>query len=279
MNRPVSVSTVVYDGYPMDVAIADLAALGVHRLEPAYIKGYLEFDETAFSPAAAMRLRRILADNGAIAQAVSAHIDLGLPGSGDALHRRITFCRAIGCGTMITNSSLLAHRNAMLVTLETALPALEAADIVLALENPGHGQGNLLPDATAFAGLLGRFQSPHIRANYDIGNAFTYNEEKLELTANLVAALSWAAHLHAKDVRSDCDGWRFTALGDGSLDYRSLLQLLDQQAPALPLGIELPLRLDRTGRRDPQRRQEPLPLPAIRTAITRSLALFSPPAA
>lgn len=275
MSRPLSVSSVVYDGYGIDFAIGDLAALGVHRVEPAYIRGYVDFDETAFADAAARRLRGVLAAAGVEAQAVSAHIDLGAEGAADQLRRRIAFCRGIGAGILISNSTEAGREAALLATIEAALPLLEAADVVLALENPGHGRASLLPGGHAFAGLLDRFGSERVRANYDIGNSFTYNGETLEPLADLDAALPFAAHIHAKDVRSDAGGWSFTAIGEGSVGYAAIARRLAAQAPGLPVGIELPLRLDRSGRRDPERRREPLPLDAIRAAIRRSVAFLT----
>jgi len=48
---PLSVSMVAYDGHPMDVALASLAALGIDVVELAYIEGYsATFDEALFSP-------------------------------------------------------------------------------------------------------------------------------------------------------------------------------------------------------------------------------------
>lgn len=47
---PLSVSTVAYDGHPLDVALASLAALGIDTVELAYIEGYsTAFDESVFS--------------------------------------------------------------------------------------------------------------------------------------------------------------------------------------------------------------------------------------
>jgi sugar phosphate isomerase/epimerase len=84
-------------------------------------------------------------------------------------------------------------------------------------------------------------------------------------------ALPYAAHIHAKDVFSDGVDWRFAPIGQGSLDYRRILALLDEKAPDLPLGIELPLRLDRSGRRAPERTGTRLPLEQIRQAVKSSL--------
>ncbi len=41
-----AVSTAAFDGHPLEVALDELTLLGVAAVEPAYIKGYVDFDET-----------------------------------------------------------------------------------------------------------------------------------------------------------------------------------------------------------------------------------------
>ena len=60
---PLSVSTVAYDGHPLDVALASLAALGIETVELAYIEGYsTAFDENVFSTSNAQTVRSALRD-------------------------------------------------------------------------------------------------------------------------------------------------------------------------------------------------------------------------
>ncbi|HLH49602.1 MAG TPA: hypothetical protein VKV96_09695 [Roseiarcus sp.] len=49
----ISVSTVIFDGHPIETALDELAVLWVRLVEPAYIHGYMDFDESAFSDGAA----------------------------------------------------------------------------------------------------------------------------------------------------------------------------------------------------------------------------------
>ena len=72
-----SVSTVVFDGHDLEAGFALLSALGIMAVEPAFIKGYMPFDETTFSPSAGRVMAQALARHGLVASALSAHIDLG----------------------------------------------------------------------------------------------------------------------------------------------------------------------------------------------------------
>lgn len=99
----VSVSTVVFDGHPLEIAFGTLAALGLRYVKPAYIQGYMDFDESAFTPSAAKICRDRLVATGLAALAISAHIDLGRGDARDKLERRIRFVAAIGASILITN--------------------------------------------------------------------------------------------------------------------------------------------------------------------------------
>lgn len=309
MTRPISVSTAAYDGHPMEVAIAELAGLGVRRVEPAFIAGYVDFTENDFSARSAAALRNVMDARGVSAPGVSAHIDLGAPDAAEKLARRIGFAAGIGASILITNMTTRDREDIALGVIAGALPALEDAGLVLALENPGHGTDAAIAGAADFARLIGRIDAPHVRGNYDLGNVFTYSGGALTPGDDLecfqakrasvrrpearrnedpeprpepigtkrasAEALPHLASLHAKDVRAEGPHWRFVAIGDGDLGYAGLRRRLDRLAPDLPLALELPLRLLRPDRGDPVRAPEPVSLETIAEAVRRSLAVFA----
>ncbi len=269
-----SVSTAAYDGHPLDVALAELARIGVDRVEPAYIRGYVDFDESAFSDAAAARFASRLAAHGLTAQAVSAHMTLSGPDASAALARRIAFAAGIGAPVLITNAGPAAEQGAILATIAANIGRLEDAGIRLALENPGHGSGDIFGHAAEGLALLDAIGAPQVGLNYDIGNVWTYNNGRVPLAGDLTCALPHMVHAHLKDIRSDGGDWVFCPLGQGGVGYGAIAAQLARAAPALPLALELPLRLRRPNRGDPERVSDPLPLPAIADAITGSLAFW-----
>lgn len=268
--RRVSVSTVAFDGYPLPVALSAIAGCGARHAELAYIQGYGDFDETAFSAAAAGVARGELAQAGLSSVAVSAHIDLGAGGALERLRRRLDFAGAIGARILITNAGTTAARDAVMRTVEAALPLCLDAGLVLALENPGHGTGALFGCAAEGVALVQAFASPGLGLNYDAGNILTYSGGACRPETDLAAALPWVAHVHLKDFKPHGADWVFTPLGDGQLDLASLAPSLRQAD--LPIGIELPLRLRRPGRGDPVRASAPEPLAMIEQAVKSSLA-------
>ncbi len=267
-----AVSTAAFDGHPWEAALDALASLGVRRVEPAFIKGYVELSEEDFATASAARLSRMLAERGLGVQAVSAHMDLSEPEAGPMLARRIGFAAALGASILVTNAGPAAARGAILARIEEALPRLDEAGVVLALENPGHGGGALIGRGEDGAALVATLGSPRVRLNVDLGNLLTYAGS---VEPGLSAALPFAAHAHLKDVGEDGPDWRFVPMGEGLVDWGAAKATLAQLAPGLPVTLELPLRLSRPGRRDPVRLGEPVPIPAILDALRRSLAAWA----
>jgi sugar phosphate isomerase/epimerase len=272
--RSLSVSTAAYDGYAPEVAFAELAALGVRAVEPAYIKGYVDFAEADFSEAKALELLEKLSAEGLKAQALSAHLDLSAPGSAEALSRRVEFAQAIGAGILITNAGPKVGEAAICTAIEANLPALEGAGVVLALENPGHGSGDLIGNGAEGAAFVASLGAPRVRLNYDIANAYTYGGGRVRPETDISHTFQKLAHVHLKDVAARGTDWAFVALGEGEAGAEGVALALAAGPREVPLGLELPLRLARPGRAAPLRARDPVPLPAIRAAIARSLEFW-----
>lgn len=252
----------------MALAIEEIAAAGATHVEPAFIRGYVDFDEDMFDEAQASKLHRAAGHAALGINAVSAHLDLSGHDAADALARRVGFAAGLGASFLISNAGPAMNRACIRATIEAALPRLEQAGIVLALENPGHGKGDLLGSAGSGAGFIRDIGSPHVRLNHDAGNAFTYSGETMQPAQDIADAIDMIGHAHLKDLVSDGAGWAFCAIGDGAVDYNNYWAVLP---PALPVSIELPLRLERPLRRDPRRRNSPVGIAAIRDALRRSL--------
>lgn len=268
-ERVVSLSTAAFDGHPLAAAIEETARAGFTHIEPAFIQGYVDFEEDAFAPGEGKRLRKRIADAGLKALAVSAHIDLSLPDAQAMLARRIGFAGELGASFLITNSGPAIAAAPIASTLAAAGDQCREAGMKLALENPGHGSGDLIGSGRDGANFLDQAGLDHVCLNYDVGNVFTYGRGRALPQQDLADALGLIGHVHLKDVACRGGDWVFTALGEGDLDFAEI----GRQLPAaLPLSIELPLRLQRPGGGDPVRRTTPLALPEIRAAVEKSLA-------
>lgn len=260
-----SVSTAVFDGHPLEAGLDLLARLGVLAVEPAFIQGYVDFDETAFAPLATASISDKIRARGLSVQALSAHMDLSQPDAVPMLARRIDCAARLGAPVLITNAGPEAEWPRILEVLRAAAPRAADAGVIIALENPGHGQGDLIGTGVKGATRIQMVDHPAVRLNIDVGNYATYGGG-IDPLADINTALAYAAHVHLKDYAVSGQDWIFTALGQGDIDFDRLPPKLCH----LPIGIELPLRLRRPNRGDP-RRGAPLSMAAIEDAIRKSL--------
>jgi sugar phosphate isomerase/epimerase len=273
MPRAISISSVAYDGFPLSVAIEEIAGLGLPLIEPAYIRGYMVFEEADFEEPATEALARQLRQSGLSSIAVSAHMDQGHPDAAAMLARRMRHTAGIGARFTITNATTTDKRDALMRVLDANLKLAEDLDVIIALENPGHGSTNLMRDGASGAALIRGIGHPRIRMNYDTSNALTCTEGDMRPETDILAALPETAHLHLKDARAEDGRWSYAALGEGDVDYAPLIAALKTR-PELPITVELPLRLLRRFGQDPIRSETVMPLEHINAAILRSRAML-----
>jgi sugar phosphate isomerase/epimerase len=266
----VAVSTVAFDGLGLARAAEILSELGIAEVEVAYIDGYMAFDEGSFTARAGREVASLFAGHGVAMRAVSAHTDLGRADSIDRLLRRLDFAVGAGLDTLISNATATAARAAFMRTVEAVLPRLSDAGVVLALENPGHGRDVLLPDGRTGAAIVATWDSPWLRLNYDIGNAWTYAGGRIDLAADLDAALPVVRRVHLKDVAERGPDWHFCPFGAGAVGYGGRLPVAPLHG--LDATLEHPLRLWRPGRADPARRSAVPTEAEMRSSIAASVA-------
>ncbi|MBB3937312.1 sugar phosphate isomerase/epimerase family protein [Aureimonas phyllosphaerae] len=270
-GRIVSVSAAPYDGYEPAEAFDSLARLGATHVEPAFIVGYTEpFDEAVFTDGRAGAYRRLIEASGLDCFAMSSHIDLGLPDAVDVFSGRMRFARAIGARIVATNAAARAHELAFLRNMESLLRLADELDVAIALENPGDGSDNLLNTAADGLALVRRFGRERLGLNYDAANTASHRPALEDFAADAIEAMPACIHIHVKDLVRDDNGWHFTAIGEGTIGCGRILDAC-RERPALPVSLELPLRLHRRPDAQPVRRSEPVPLPEIETALARSL--------
>jgi sugar phosphate isomerase/epimerase len=269
MAHILTVSTVVFEGHRLETAFAEIAAQGIDHVEPAFIRGYMDFTEDDLEEPAAKRMRALIKTAGLSSAAISAHMDLGHPDSVAMLARRIRYTAGIGARFCITNASPKDTESQFRRAIESNLPLAEQLGIVIAIENPGHGTSYVVRDGASGARMMAEYASPHLQLNYDGCNALTNSEGVVLPHLDLDAALPFMVHVHLKDVKRSATTWSYTAIGDGEINSMAFIAKL-KPYPRIPICLELPLRLQRDFYKDPVREKPVLSIEAIRAAIKRS---------
>ncbi len=181
------------------------------------------------------------------------------------------FARRVGAKVIVTNAGPGQEKKAFIKNMETLSREAESLNLIIGLENPGDGKENIINSGKDGAMVVREIDSEWVKLNYDFGNLISHLFDRVRPEEDYRDALPYSAHLHIKDVKPDGQGWGFTEIGKGSIDYRSVLKQLKSEEPSLPLSLEVPLRLTRAPDASPRRRASPLPLNEIRSILKGSL--------
>jgi sugar phosphate isomerase/epimerase len=273
VERRLSISTAAFDGYDLPTAFHEIAELGVNLVEIAFIQGYMEaFDENYFSDSNARTIQQALTGAGLSSLVFSAHMDLGDGDATTIFRKRMDFAKSVGADIIVTNAAVREKEQTFLRNISELARDAELMDLVIALENPGDGIPNVIDSAHDAADVIPRIGSDAVRLNYDFGNVISHFFERVRPEDDFVDGLGYTAHLHLKDVKRDRDGWVFTEIGKGAIDYRFILETLKAKSRKIPLSLEVPLRIRRRGDASPERAPEPVPLAEIRRVLAGSVA-------
>jgi len=278
MDRIVSVSTMAFDGYSLEIALDELAGLGVRYTEPASVdKVFQHLVEGDFCERRALWLGEQLRARGLSCVSLSAHMDLTKPDSVERFYRRLEFARVIGA--RIVNS--IAGPTGDLEGYRANIPSIgkRAANLGLTLALENHGdlvdQGRQILDFIRDTGI------PAVRVNYDTGNAWYYSKGGINPVAELEELAPVVAHVHLKTPKIDDDLMHWVALGEGELDLAGIGRVLREKLPGIPVSYELSPR-QRSRNFEPRwRAPEIPPLSEIRDMVKRSVEVvhrvLSPP--
>ena len=268
MDRIVSVSSMAFDGYPLETALDELAALGVRFVEPASVdKVFQHLVESDFCEARAAWLNRELARRNLACHSLSAHMDLTQTDSVDRFCRRLGFAQAIGARTVNSIAGPAGNLKGFRANVPAIAKRATDLGIVVALEN----HGDLVDRGAQIVEFVRAVGSPSIRANYDTGNAWYYAKGSIDPAAELAEVAPVVAHVHLKAPSVEDGMMRWVALGEGVLDLPVVGRVLRTRLPGVPVSIELSLR-QRSRDFEPRWRTPEFPtLPEIRGIITRSL--------
>ncbi len=272
MNNRVLISTAPFDGYDLKTAIEEIAAVGADGVEVAFIEGYTDpFTEETFNRAYADEILHCLAKHHISCHSFSAHMDLTKPHAVEIFKCRVEFAHMLGADTIITNAAPTAKKTEFMVNIQELGRFSAPMGVMICLENPGDGKANVIDTAEKGGHVIDEIGLDSVRINYDFGNVISHCFEKIEPEKDYLLALPQIGHYHIKDVTRDGNGWVFTAIGDGMIDYRTVLADISRDPRHLTVSVEIPLRLKRGPDAAPIRSPQPVPLDVIRRVLQQSM--------
>ncbi len=272
MNKPIIISTAPFDGYDLAIAIEEIALVGADGIEIAFIEGYTDpFTEEDFNESYAAEIRSHLEKHNLPCRSFSAHMDLTKDNGVEIFKRRMTFARRLGAETIITNAAPIAKKVEFLGNIKELGESARAIGITIGLENPGDGRANVLDTAMQAGPVIDEIGLETVGLNYDFGNLISHCFERVKPEEDFLHALPQTIHYHVKDVIRQGDGWGFSAIGEGLIDYRKILSDIARDPRPLPVSLEIPLRVSRAADASPIRAEKPVDIGLIRRTLQHSM--------
>lgn len=234
MQNPLAGHTNSYHTYSHDEALAGIAAAGYRYVELSAVPGWTEHVDLSTPPEAT---REKLESYGLEAVSLSGHSDLT---TADGLAHGIAAVNwAAAYGLTIVNSAVGGHQSAdenesaFLENVGALADAADAAGVVVALEI----HGDIMASSDVTIPLIEKIGRDSIKVNYDTANVEYYSGEKA--VDDLPKITSHLAHFHIKETTGGKGNWNFPALGDGTVDFARVLEILDAAGYAGPISVEI----------------------------------------
>jgi len=272
MNNPILISTAAYDGYDLATTFREISRIGVDLVEIAFIEGYTDpFTEEDFNDENAAEITALLDEHNLKCLSFSSHVDLSRDGIVAVFKNRMAFAKKLGAKYIVSNAAPLQNKGRFIENIRELGLNAAGLNMIIVLENPGDGKANVMDSGEPAADLIEEIGQDNVKINYDFGNLLSHCFEKIRPEEDYKYVRDCAVHYHIKDVASDDAGWYFTEIGQGAIDYRTILKELAALPQPVPISLEIPLRIRRAPDASPRRAPQPVDLKEIRRVMDKSV--------
>jgi L-ribulose-5-phosphate 3-epimerase len=233
MSPPLAGHTNTYHTYGFDEALDGIARAGYKGVELSAVPGWTEHVTLNGTD----EVRRKLADRGLTAVSLSAHSDLT---TREGLEHGIRGVRwAAEFGIPVVNTAVGGHQSAdeneaaFLANIGELADAAEEVGVVVALEI----HGDIMASSDVTLPLLEKIGRDSVKVNYDTANVEFYSGELA--VDDLPKIVPHLAHVHLKDTTGGKGNWNFPAVGEGTIDFARVLEILREGGYDGPYSVEL----------------------------------------
>ena len=229
-----------YHGFSLEEAIKGIAAAGFKHVELSAVKGWTEHVMPDMSDEDLEGVKRLLADHGITAVALSGHCNLMEEQRLDDFRRSIELAAKLGCRYIVTSTGE-AHfgedeeRNddELIRNIKSLLPSLEKHGIILAIETHGevYGTGTSLYAITQAVG------SELVSVNFDTANCFFWGGA--QPMDDIRTCVNGVRYVHLKDKIGPQKEWNFPGSGNGELPLREFIEYMGANGYEGPYSVEI----------------------------------------
>ena len=211
-----------------------IAAAGFRYVELSAVPGWTEHVDLDTPPE---EIRRKVDRYGLEAVSLSAHSDLTTP---EGVEHGIKAVRwAAEYGIPVVNTAVGGHQSAdeneaaFLGEIGRLADAAEEAGVKVGLEI----HGDIMASSDVTLQLLDKIGRDSIGVNYDTANVEFYSGDRA--VDDLPKIVDRLVHVHLKDTVGGKGNWNFPAIGDGTVDFGRVLQILRDGGYSGPFAVEL----------------------------------------
>jgi len=234
MPYPLAGHTNSYHTYSFDEALAGIAGAGYKGVELSAVPGWTEHVDLDADPAS---VREKLEGYGLEAVSLSGHSDLTTRNG--LAHGLKAVEWAAAYGLPVVNTAVGGHQSAdeneaaFLGNIGELADAADAAGVVVALEI----HGDIMASSDVTIPLIDKIGRDSVKVNYDTANVEFYSGDRA--TDDLPKITGQLAHVHLKDTTGGKGNWNFPAIGDGTVDFGRVLQILRDAGYSGPYSVEI----------------------------------------
>jgi L-ribulose-5-phosphate 3-epimerase len=233
MTNPLAAHTNCYHGYSLEETLEGIAAAGFKHVEITSVPGWDEEIQLNGT----REVRALLDRHGLTPVSLSGHSELTTK---EGLEHGIKAVRwAAEYGIPVVNTYLGGHESgaedeeAFLTNIDKLGAVADEVGVLVALEI--HGQ--LLGTGERARRVVEKVGRASVRVNYDTANCEFYGGVKA--TDDLPKVVQEVVHVHLKDTVGGQGVWNFPAIGDGSVDFPAVLEILRGVGYDGPYSVEI----------------------------------------
>ena len=261
-------NTAMFDGHDLELTFSTIHQAGYRYVELAYNEGYVgNLNPSLFTAESAAKVNDLLQKFELSTLALGCTMNLAGPNVLEKFRLRIQFARMIGARCLNACTTSMAERELLVKNMRILGPEAQDNGCIICLENGGDYNYNAFTSAEDGLRLLEEINHPGVALNVDPGNMLSLCPE-LDPVEQTLDMLSACEHFHIKDVIIQDGEFYFPAIGDGIIDYATILPALAQQG--IPCSLEIPLRMHRLPDSTPVRTPELAPIAQSLEILVRS---------
>ncbi len=211
-------------GQYQDVAWSHLPSVGVYHVEIPLPK-----------PQEVEQVRKNLGASGMVASSLQGQCDVAAEDVAEQMAEQLDICRELGAGLCFV-SVKAGELNLDLVydRLRAVGDEADKRGVTVLLET----HPDLITNGHVGRRTMQAVNHPRIRVNFDTANVYYYNED-VDGVEELKQVAEYVEGVHLKDTNGKFRTWYFPTLGDGVVDFPTIVNVLNARGFHGPFTMEL----------------------------------------